>query len=72
MRADGLLDDAGLTDAGEQLRASIEARTDELAAAPWQQLGVERTERLIEVCRALSREVVAGGAFPPDTFAVRR
>jgi hypothetical protein len=72
MRADGLLDDAGLTDSGEQLRASIEARTDELAAAPWQQLGVERTERLIEVCRALSREIVAGGAFPPDTFAVRR
>jgi hypothetical protein len=72
LRADGLLDDLGLTFEGEQLRESIEARTDELAAAPWQRLGVHRTERLIEVCRALSREVVAGGAFPPDTFAVRR
>jgi hypothetical protein len=72
MRAGGLLDEFGLTGEGEQLRESIEARTDELAAPPWQRLGVERTERLIEVCRALSREVVAGGAFPPDTFAVRR
>lgn len=72
LRADGLLDEHGLTFEGDQLRESIETRTDELAAAPWLRLGVERTERLIEVCRALSREIVAGGAFPPDTFAVRR
>ena len=37
-----------------------------------ERLGVERTDRVIELGRALSREVVAGGAFPPDTFAVRR
>jgi hypothetical protein len=72
LRAEGLLDEHGLTFEGDQVRQSIETRTDELAAAPWLRLGVERTERLIELGRALSREVVAGGAFPPDTFAVRR
>jgi hypothetical protein len=72
LRADGLLGEQGLTEAGEQLRASIESRTDELSAAPWERLGVESTERLIEVGRALSRELIAGGAFPADTFATRR
>lgn len=72
LRSDGLLDEHGLTGDGENLRLEIEARTDELAAAPWERLGVERTDRVIELGRALSREVVAGGAFPPDTFAVRR
>jgi hypothetical protein len=71
LRADGLLDEHGLTFEGEQLREQIEARTDELAAPPWLRLGVERTERLIEVGRALSRQVIAGGAFPAGTFEPR-
>jgi hypothetical protein len=72
LRADGLLDGELLTPEGERLRAEIEGRTDELAAAPWLRLGVPRTERLIELGRALSRELVARGAFPPGTFATRR
>jgi hypothetical protein len=72
LRADGLLDEHGLTLQGEQLREEIETRTDELAAAPWRRLGVEGSERLIELGRALSREIVSRGAFPPDTFAPRR
>ena len=71
LRADGVLDEHGLTERGNELRAEIEARTDELAAAPWQRLGVERTERLIDVGRALSRELIAAGAFPAETFATR-
>jgi hypothetical protein len=72
LRADGVLDGELLTPEGERLRAEIEGRTDELAAAPWLRLGVPRTERLIELGRALSRELVARGAFPPGTFATRR
>jgi hypothetical protein len=72
LRSDGLLDEHGLTYEGEQLRQSVEARTDELGASPWERLGVERTERLIEVGRALSRQVIVSGAFPTDAFATRR
>jgi Helix-turn-helix family len=67
----GLMDERGLTEDGLTLRASIEQRTDDLAASPWLELGEERTARLIEVGRALSRQVVTAGAFPPHTFASR-
>jgi hypothetical protein len=72
LRADGLLEGDGLTPEGVQLREAIEARTDELAAPAWLRLGVERSERLIELGRALSREMIARGAFPAGTFAGRR
>src|SRR4051812_48359899 len=42
----GLLDDAGLTTEGEELRARIEARTDVLSADPWLLLGPEATARV--------------------------
>jgi hypothetical protein len=71
LRARGLLDDDGLTEAGVRLRESIEAATDELGAAPWERLGVERTQRLIELGRALSRTLVTGGAFSSEIFAGR-
>lgn len=73
LRERGILDAAGdLTAAGQQLRADMEAATDELAAAPWLNLGVERTQRLVELGKALSREVVGAGAFPPGVFASSR
>jgi hypothetical protein len=72
LRADGLIDEHGLTEQGEHLRDTVEARTDELSAAPWLRLGLERTNRLIELGRALSRQLIAGGAFPAETFASRR
>jgi hypothetical protein len=71
LRAAGLLDDHGLTADGAQLRESIERATDELAAAPWLRLGPDGTDRLIELGRALSRQLVASGAFSADVFARR-
>ncbi|MGK5112715.1 MULTISPECIES: SCO6745 family protein [unclassified Geodermatophilus] len=65
----GLLGEDGLTDAGRELRAAVETGTDELAAAPWQHLGAERTARVIELGRQLSGRLVADGAFPPGLFA---
>jgi hypothetical protein len=68
----GLLDAAGgLTDDGVQHRAMLEEATDELAARPWLTLGVERTERLIEVGKALSRQLINAGALGTDVFAAR-
>ena len=72
LRADGVLDEHGLTDVGHELRATIEARTDELSAAPWLRLGLERTDRLIDLGRALSRQLIGSGAFPAETFAAGR
>jgi hypothetical protein len=65
----GLLDDAGLTAEAEELRARVEAATDVLAAAPWEHLGAERTARVVELGKGLSRRLVAGGAFPVGIFA---
>jgi hypothetical protein len=67
----GLLADGGLTDAGRELRAGIEAETDELSAAPWQHLGAERTARVVALGKQLSARLVAAGAYPAGTFAAR-
>jgi hypothetical protein len=69
LRARGLLDDSGLTFEGAQLRESIEATTDALAAEPWLRLGEDGVNRVIELGRALSRQVVNSGAFPTEVFA---
>jgi hypothetical protein len=71
LTARGLVDgDRALTEAGQALRAEIEAETDRMAAAPWQHLGDERTEEVIRIAKAFSRAVVAAGAFPA-VFASR-
>jgi hypothetical protein len=62
----GLMDGDRLTAAGAQLRAEVEAQTDALDAAPWQHLGADRTNRLIELGKALSRLIVGNGAFPAE------
>jgi hypothetical protein len=67
----GLLDDAGLTAAGEDLRARLEAETDVLSADPWLFLGTEATDRVIELGKGFSARLVANGAYPSDTFAGR-
>jgi len=52
LRAKGLLDAEGvLTDAGKTLREGIEAQTDTAAAAPYEQLGADKTERLIALAQ---------------------
>jgi hypothetical protein len=63
----GLLEaDGVLAPAGRELRAHIEAETDQLAAAPWRQLGDQRTEEVIAIGKAMTRAVLAAGAFPAD------
>lgn len=64
----GLLDDAGLTADGEQLRAHIEVQTDALAADPWLSLGAEKTARVVELGKGLSRRLVEAGAFGQGIF----
>lgn len=69
LAARGLLDDAGLTDEGKALRARIEAATDEMSAAPWEHLGAERTDRVLQLAKGLARTMVAGGAFSSPVLA---
>ena len=61
--------DDGLTDDGTSLRAHIETQTDALSADPWLLLGPERTGRVVELGKALSRRLVAGGAFGSGILA---
>lgn len=65
----GLLDEAGLTAAGTDLRARIEAETDVLSADPWLLLGAERTARVTELGKAFARQLVAAGAFSGEVLA---
>jgi hypothetical protein len=68
----GLLDDAGLTADGEQLRARLERATDEMSAAPFEHLGAERTARVVELAKGFARRLVAGGAFATSALAGTR
>ncbi|MEU7402839.1 MULTISPECIES: hypothetical protein [unclassified Streptomyces] len=64
----GLLNADGFaTDAGSALRAEVERRTDELAAAPWRTLGDKDTERLAELLGPLWLEVLGSGMLPRTT-----
>ncbi|MEU5786769.1 hypothetical protein ABZ754_03440 [Micromonospora purpureochromogenes] len=64
LRSRGLLadgDDLALTDAGRELRQSVEDRTDALAEPAYRVLGEDGCARLAEVARPLSRAVVDAG-----------
>ncbi len=65
----GLLDDAGLTDHGTELRERIEAETDVMSADPWLVLGPEPTARVVELAKGLARRLVANGAFGAGILA---
>ena len=66
LAARGLLDTEGsLTDAGRALRNEVERCTDDLSKAPWDELGAQRAERLVELVQPLVRAIVQGGAFLP-------
>lgn len=69
LKSRGLMDADGLTAVGVAQREQVEADTDRLDSAPWQRLGPERTARLIELGKGLSRIVVGNGAFPAGIFA---
>ena len=58
LRARGLLAaDGTLSASGAELRAQIEAQTDVAAAAPYEHLGADKTQRLIELLEPISRSV---------------
>ena len=67
----GLLAGGQLTEDGAGLRARLEVETDALAAAPWEHLGTERTERVIALGKALAVRLVEGGAYPSGLFTGR-
>jgi hypothetical protein len=71
LAARGLLADGALTEAGQQLRAAVEAETDALSAAPFAALGAERSERVAELAGLLTGRVIANGAFPDGVLAAR-
>ncbi|MCW2536932.1 MAG: uncharacterized protein JWQ26_2631 [Modestobacter sp.] len=69
LAARGLVAEGALTEAGQQLRASLEQETDELSAAPFAALGTERTERVAELAGLLTGRLVANGAYPAGVLA---
>jgi len=58
-----LADDGSFTDAGRDHRHWVEDRTDELSARAYLPLGEEKCARLRELCRPLSKTIVASGSF---------
>lgn len=68
LAARGLLDETGsATEGGKALRAEVEERTDELAAAPWRTLGATDTARLSDLLGPLWVEVLGSGLLPSET-----
>jgi hypothetical protein len=61
----GLIKDERLTEAGAKYREDIEARTDQLAMAPFRALGPERSEQLRASVNQVSAVVCANGGVPP-------
>jgi hypothetical protein len=62
----GLMDGDALTEGGAAMRAAVEGETDELDVPPWEHLGAERTARVIELGKGLTRTIVGNGAFPAN------
>ena len=65
----GLVAEGGLTPAGQDLRARVEAETDVLSAEPWLALGEDTTAQVVDLARGLARILVANGAYPPGILA---
>ncbi|MFD5691978.1 SCO6745 family protein [Streptomyces rubiginosohelvolus] len=61
-----LASDGTATDAGRELRAKVELRTDEEAAAPWRALGEAGRERLVELLGEPWLEVIGSGLLPSE------
>ncbi|MFE9457439.1 hypothetical protein [Streptomyces californicus] len=67
LRERGLLTaDGTATEAGRELRAEVELRTDEQAAAPWRALGEAGRERLAELLGEPWAEVIGSGLLPME------
>lgn len=70
----GLVGDTGaLTEEGIALRARIEARTDELALAPFLHLGSDGCERLERCMQAIVQRIIDNGGVPfPNAMGLTR
>ncbi|WP_241838095.1 SCO6745 family protein [Streptomyces sp. CB03234] len=67
LAARGLVaEDGTATEAGRALRAEVERRTDELAAAPWAALGDQGTARLSELLGGVWVAVLGAGLLPRE------
>ncbi|KKZ69423.1 SCO6745 family protein [Streptomyces showdoensis] len=67
LAARGLVGPGGTaTAAGRALRAEVERRTDELAAAPWAALGPEATARLADLLGGPWLAVIGSGLLPAE------
>lgn len=64
MQARGLLASGGLTDAGREMRASIESMTDRLAAQPWDSLGEDGCKRLELLLHEPIDAIIDSGLIP--------
>ncbi|WP_328888660.1 SCO6745 family protein [Streptomyces sp. NBC_00316] len=62
-----LEEDGTATEAGRALRAEVERRTDEQAAAPWRALGAGERERLVELLGPLWVAALGSGLLPSET-----
>ncbi|MCO8271156.1 hypothetical protein M1L60_11185 [Actinoplanes sp. TRM 88003] len=65
LRDRGLLDTGGLTDAGRELRAGLEATTDRRAEPAYDAIGADACVRLADLTRPLSRALVKAGMLNP-------
>ncbi|MEU9054235.1 hypothetical protein AB0D37_28100 [Streptomyces sp. NPDC048384] len=59
--------DGTATDAGRELRRTVEERTDQLAAAPWQSLTVDEVDRLAALLGEFWVAVLSSGLLPTET-----
>jgi hypothetical protein len=60
----GLVDDGGLTAAGQALRRDVEEATDVLAVPGWAHLGAEGAQRLVELLAPLRQRLFDSGLLP--------
>ena len=68
LAARGLVDaDGTATDAGRELRRTVEEHTDRLATAPWQALTLEEIDRLVELLGEFWVAVLSSGLLPSET-----
>ncbi|MFC8096440.1 hypothetical protein [Streptomyces sp. NPDC057301] len=68
LTARGLVGADGMaTEAGRELRRTVEERTDQLAAAPWQSLTVDEVDRLAALLGEFWVAVLSSGLLPTET-----
>lgn len=72
LRDRGLLDGSGdLTDDGFEVRELVEDLTDDLALAPWNAVGEQTVERLLDLALPWRETVVDSGLFRAGVFGPR-